>query len=96
MNEVMVLYKQLAFDRKDFETQLVSIQSVEDLFRFKTMCLCDTVYTHVRISLCTDIGEDNLSIQTVEKVVPSHRFGESVFNVVKNLLFNYKVSEFFK
>lgn len=94
MNKIMIRYKQLDFDRKDFETQIASIRSADELYQFKTMCQCDTMYTHVQISLCID--DDDFPIQTVERVVPSHRFGEAVFNVIKNLLFFCKLRTFFE
>lgn len=93
MNKIMIRYKQLDFDRKDFETQMVSIRSADELYRFKTIHQCDTLYTHVQISLCTD--DDDFPMETIERVVPSHRFGEAVFNVVKNLLFNKELYAFF-
>lgn len=94
MNKIMVRYKQLDFDRKDFETQMASIRSADELYRFKTIHQCDTLYTHVQISLCAD--DDDFPMMTVERVVPSHRFGEAVFNVVKNLLFCQGLNNFFR
>lgn len=93
MNKIMVRYRQLDFDRKDFETQMASIRSADELYRFKTIHQRDTRYTHVQVSLCTD---DDFPVMTVEKVVPSHRFGEAVFNVVKNLLFDNGLYAFFE
>lgn len=93
MNKIMIRYRQLDFYRKDFETQMASIRSADELYRFKTVHQCDTRYTHVQISLCAD--DDDFPMETVEKVVPSHRFGEAVFNVVKNLLFFCKLRTFF-
>lgn len=92
MNKIMVRYKQLDFYRKDFETQMASIQSADELYRFKTIHQCDTLYTHVQISLC---DEEDFLMDSVEKVVPSHRFGEAVFNVIKNLLFDHGLYSFF-
>lgn len=94
MNKIVVRYKQLDFDRKDFETQIASIQSPDELYRFKTIHQCDTMYTHVQISLCDE--EEDFLIDSVERVVPSHRFGEAVFNVVKNLLFCQGLNNFFR
>lgn len=93
MNKIMVRYKQLDFDRKDFETQIASIRSPDELYQFKAICQCDTMYTHVQISLCDEEGTFNM--YTAERVVPSHRFGIAVFNVIKNLLFNHGLYAFF-
>lgn len=93
MNKIMIRYKQLDFDRKDFETQTKSIETVDELYQFKTIHQCDTLYTHVQISLCDE--EEDFLMDSVEKVVPSHRFGEAVFNVIKNLLFDHGLYSFF-
>ncbi len=93
MNKIMIRYKQLDFDRKDFETQIKSIEAVDELYQFKTIHQCDTLYTHVQISLCDE--EEDFLMDSVEKVVPSHRFGEAVFNVIKNLLFDHGLYSFF-
>lgn len=93
MNKIMVRYRQLDFDRKDFETQMASIRSADELYRFKTIHQCDTSYTHVQISLCDE--EEDFIMESVERVVPSHRFGEAVFNIIKNLLFDHGLYSFF-
>ena len=54
MNKIMIRYKQLDFDRKDFETQIISIETVDELYRFKTIHQCDTMYTHVQRGLPYD------------------------------------------
>lgn len=93
MNKIMVRYRQLDFDRKDFETQMVSIRSADELYRFKTIHQCDTSYTHVQISLCDE--EEDFIMESAERVVPSHRFGEAVFNIIKNRLFDHGLYSFF-
>ena len=93
MNKIMIRYKQLDFDRKDFETQIASIESADELYRFKTIHQCDTLYTHVQISLCNE--EEDFIMDSIEKVVPSHRFGEAVFNAIKNQLFDHGLYSFF-
>lgn len=93
MNKIMIRYKQLDFDRKDFETQIISIETVDELYQFKTMCQCDTMYTHVQISLCDE--EEDFIMNSIEKVVHSHRFGAAVFNTIENMLFDHGLYSFF-
>lgn len=94
MNKIMIRYKQLDFDRKDFETQIVCIRTVDELYRFKTISQHNTYYTHVQIAFLD--GDDEFSISTEERVVPSHRFGESVFNLIKREFFCQGLNMFFR
>lgn len=94
MNKIMIRYKQLDFDRKDFETQIASIRSADELYQFKTISQHDSYYTHVQIAFLN--GDDEFPITTRERVVPSHRFGESVFNLIKHEFFCQGLDNFFR
>lgn len=93
MNKIMIRYRQLDFDRKDFETQMACIRTADDLYRFKSIVQSDTYYTHVQIAFLD--GDDEFPISTEERVVPSHRFGESVFNLIKHEFFCQGLNAFF-
>lgn len=82
--EIRITYKHISMSNDDEPIQLI-IDSPEKFYGLKYMYTTQHKYTYVEIFVYFN-DDDNICLR---RVVPAHRFGKSIMNLIKQTTADY-------
>lgn len=85
----IIYHKHISMGNDDEPIELI-IDSTEKFYNLKQMYNTQYIYTYVEIFAYFD--DDNIRLR-LRRVVPAHRFGKSIMNLIKQAIADYHLQE---
>ena len=89
--EIVITYKHISMDNDDRPNELI-INSPEEFYNLKYRYNTQHNYTYVEIFIRFN-NNDNVCIH---RMVPAHRFGKSIMNLIKQAIADYHLQDLCK
>lgn len=86
--EIQITYKHISMSNDDEQNRLI-INSPEKFYDLKYRSNTRYAYTYVEIF----IRFNNIDSTCIYRMVPAHRFGKSIMNLIKQAIANYHLQD---